>query len=86
MITEHSCSYHFLKKFSGSGKVWCLPKESTSQVISGLNPESGKLANKLVNKFDLLSRLISAVQMLTKEFHGLIYEIALFVDKRICRI
>ena len=52
----------FSEEFRGSGKVWCQPKESTSQVLSGVNPESGKLANKLVNKFDLLGRLISAVQ------------------------
>ena len=38
------------------------PKELISQVLSGSNPELGKLANKLVNKFDLLGRLISVVQ------------------------
>ena len=52
----------FFEEFRGSGKVWCLPKESISQVLSGSNPELGKLANKLVNKFDLLGRLISVVQ------------------------
>ena len=46
----------FSSEFRGSGKVWCLPKEPTSKFISGLNPESGKLANKLVNKIDLLGR------------------------------
>ena len=57
--------FHFIsfsEEFRGSGKVWCLSKESTSQVLSELNPESGELANKLVNKLDLLGRLISAVQ------------------------
>ena len=52
-------------KFFRIQSIWegvVLPKEPTSQVISGLNPELGKLANKLVNKFDLLGRLISVVQ------------------------
>ena len=33
-----------------------------SQVLSESNPELDKLVNKLVNKFDLLGRLISVVQ------------------------
>ena len=50
-----------LTQRAGEG-VMLLPKEPISQVLSGSNPELGKLANKLANKFDLLGRLISVVQ------------------------
>ena len=58
----NSISYLFLKNSEGLGRFGALPKEPISQVLSGSNPELGKLANKPVNKFDLLGRLISVVQ------------------------
>ena len=44
--------FHFIsfsEEFSGSGKVWCLIKESNCQHLSGLKSKKGRIANKWAN-------------------------------------